>query len=107
MGQLHLDWPGLTFFRTGTEAVNCLDALDRICLGNLCWWDFGPNGEVIAGAISGPEAGMPDFVVFGSDPSVPLDLTIFPPVTPDPIPKELEAIGQSQLIPPPSRFRVD
>ncbi len=107
MAQLHLDWAGLIGFRTGAEAVNCLDALDRITLANLCWWDFGPDAAVVAGAIDAPEIGIPDFVVFGSDPGVPLDLSLFPAVTVDPIPKELEAIGQSQLIPPAWRFRVE
>ncbi len=107
MAQLHIDWPGLTFFRTGVEAMNCLDALDQITLGNLCWWDFGPDAAVIAGVVDGPETGIPDYVIFGSDPGIPLDLALFPPVTLDPIPKEIEAIGQTQIIPPAWRARLE
>lgn len=106
MAQLHLDWPGLIGFHTGTEGINCLDALDRITLGNLCWWALGPDSAVVAGAVDAPELGVPEFVLFGSDPGVSLDLTLFPTLVTDPIPKELMTIGESQLIPPAWRFRV-
>jgi hypothetical protein len=109
MAQLRLHWPGLThYFTAAGAATNALDALDQITLANLCWWTFGADAAVIAGFVDGPDQFVADFVLFGSNPQMPLDVNLLPPAANaiDPVPKELASNQLTQLLPPAWRIRT-
>ncbi len=108
MNQLHLDWPSLVGYYTGTDDVNCLNALDSITSGELCEWDLDARGAVQARIFDAPDM-TPDLLFVATQPNVPLDaylLAIPGSEAKDPVPKTINTIAQVGVLSPAYRARI-
>ncbi len=108
MVQLHLDWPSLVGYYTGTEDVNLLNALDQITSGELCEWNLDTNGAVQAKIFDAPDM-IPDLLLIAAQPNVPLDAYLLPAPgreARDPVPKLINTITQVGVLSPAYRARI-